>query len=125
MDINNYFLGKDRKRKFTKVKDGQPILELIQLGAYTNNEIKLEKGETYSKLVKYRVVTKQDYATENCYSVAVVLRENGSFEVYSDFMLVHVEKLKKRPCVDIETNFHNFFFKFVVEEKLESLMTAE
>ena len=41
-----------------------------------------------SKLLKYRAVVKIDPLTEKQYHVGLVLRENGRFEVYSDFMLV-------------------------------------
>lgn len=69
-------------------------------------------------LIKYRSITKKDEKTNKFYTVSIVLRENGQYEIYSDFMLVHTKKLKKRPCIDIETDFHNFFFKFVIDERL-------
>ena len=41
-----------------------------------------------SPLLKYRAVAKTDPETNTKYQVGIVLRENGRFEVYSDFMLV-------------------------------------
>ena len=43
-----------------------------------------------SKLLKYRAVAKREPGDDGkYYQVGLVLRENGRFEVYSDFMLVN------------------------------------
>ena len=44
----------------------------------------------------------------------MVVRENGRLEVYSDFMLVSDYLTDEKQCVDIETDFNQFFCKFVV-----------
>ena len=41
------------------------------------------------------------------------MRENGRFEVYSDFMLVNEYINPKLQCVDVETDFNQFVLKFV------------
>ena len=70
--LRAYFAGKVRR------------LKLVQLGVLVN-----ATGLTRSKLLKYRAVAKTDPETKKCYQVGIVLRENGRFEVYSDFMLVN------------------------------------
>ena len=42
-----------------------------------------------SPLIKHRSVAKKDPKTGKLYTVSIVVRENGRFEVYSDFMLVY------------------------------------
>ena len=43
-----------------------------------------------ASLLKYRAVAKKEPGKDGkCYMVGLVLRENGRFEVYSDFMLVN------------------------------------
>ena len=66
-----------------------------------------------SPLLKYRAVAKYDPETKTKYQVGIVLRENGRFEVYSDFMLVREYQNSQLQCVDVETDFNQFFFKFV------------
>ena len=66
-----------------------------------------------SKLLKFRSVVKTDPLTKKHYHVGLVLRENGRFEVYSDFMLVSEHYKPEFQCVDIETDFNQFFLKFV------------
>ena len=41
------------------------------------------------------------------------MRENGRFEVYSDFMLVNEYVDPELQCVDVKTDFNQFFLKFV------------
>ena len=45
--------------------------------------------------------------------MAIVLRENGRFEVYADFILVNEYINLSLQCVDIETDLNHFYFKFV------------
>lgn len=59
-------------------------LDLVQLGVFAN-----ETDQTKSKLLKYRSAAKYDKISKRHYQVSIVLRENGRFEVYSDFMLVY------------------------------------
>ena len=66
-----------------------------------------------SPLVKYRSVAKIDPKTKQSYQVGIVVRENGRFEVYSDFMLVNEYINPKLQCVDVETDFNQFVLKFV------------
>ena len=94
-------------------------LKLVQLGVMANHN---EKDQ--SQLLKYRSVAKVDPVTKKHWQAGLVLRENGRFEVYSDFMLVS-EYLDygKRQCVDIETDFNQFFLKFVVNPDLVNCTT--
>lgn len=85
-------------------------------------------GNQVSPLLKYRSITKFDVRKEKYYQVGLVLRENGKFEVYSDFMLVSERLDPLIQCVDIETDFNQFFLKFVkncdkvtVHTKIEDL----
>ena len=41
------------------------------------------------------------------------MRENGRFEVYSDFILVNEYTNPRLQCVDIDTDFDKFVLKFV------------
>jgi len=59
------------------------MLELVQLGIFVN-DTEMAK----SPLLKYRSVAKIDPETGKFYQVGIVLRENGRYEIYSDFMLV-------------------------------------
>ena len=67
-----------------------------------------------SPLLKYRSISKKDPTTQKNFQVGIVLRENGRFEVYADFMLVAEHIDLKRQCVDIDTDFNQFYFKFVI-----------
>lgn len=66
-----------------------------------------------SPVIKHRSVAKKDPKTDKLYTVSVILRENGRFEVYSDFMLVYEFYDVKQQCVDIQTDFSKFYLKFV------------
>lgn len=59
-----------------------------------------------SPLLKYRSITKFDERTSKFYNVGLVLRMNGKFEVYSDFMLVSEYMDPDKQCVDIESDFN-------------------
>ena len=60
-------------------------LKLVQLGVITNSSTMKP-----SRLLKYRAVAKKEPGPDGkYYQVGIVLRENGRFEVYSDFMLVN------------------------------------
>ena len=88
--------------------DGKKRLKLVQLGLQLNKTMTRP-----SKLLKLRSVSKVDPKTKKTYQVSVAVRENGRFEVYSDFMLVHEYYDPKLQCVDIETDFNQFYLKFV------------
>ena len=88
---------------------GDKKFKLVQLGVLVNSSKMSE-----SPLLKYRAVNKTDPVTKKHYTVGIVLRQNGRFEVYSDFMLVNEYVNPHLQCVDIETDFNNFFLKFVV-----------
>lgn len=53
------------------------------------------------------------------------MRENGRFEVYSDFMLVSEYHNPQLQCVDIETDFNQFFLKFVKNSHMVSKQTEK
>ena len=68
-----------------------------------------------AKLLKYRAVAKREPGKDGkSYMVGLVLRDNGRFEVYSDFMLVNEYVNPQMQCVDIETDFNQFYLKFAV-----------
>ena len=83
-------------------------LKLVQLGIYVNST-----QLTKSPLLKYRSMAKIEPSTGKHYQVGLVLRKNGRFEVYSDFMLVNEYMNPHSQCVDIETDFNQFYLKFV------------
>ena len=68
---------------------------------------------TVSPLLKIRDVSKIDPKTGKKYHVSIVVRENGRFEVYSDFMLVNEFTNPAYQCVDVETDFSQFMLRFV------------
>lgn len=68
---------------------------------------------TISPLIKYRSVCKTNPSNGKKYQVALVVRENGRFEVYADFILVNEYTNPKLQCVDIATDFNQFYLKFV------------
>ena len=68
---------------------------------------------TVSPLLKIREVSKTDPKTGKKYHVSIVVRENGRFEVYSDFMLVNEYTNPAYQCVDVETDFSQFMLRFV------------
>ena len=67
-----------------------------------------------SPCLKYRSVAKTDRHGKH-YQVGIVVRENGRFEVYSDFMLVSefTDPQMKLQCIDVETDFNQFYLRFV------------
>ena len=106
---------KTRQIKFLRVDqpkaiDGTPSqkeLRLVQLGQLNPSHLQP------SPLLKYRTVAKIDKKTGNRYQASLVVRENGAFEVYSDFSLVNEYFNPQLQCVDIETDFDQFYLKFV------------
>lgn len=82
-------------------------LKFVQLGVLNPSYLQT------SPLLKYRTVAKVDEASGSRYQVSVVVRENGAFEVYSDFSLVNEFYNPQLECVDVETDFDQFYFKFV------------
>ena len=68
---------------------------------------------TVSPLIKIRDVSKIDPKTGKKYHASIVVRENGRFEVYSDFMLVNEYSNPAYQCVDVETDFSQFMLRFV------------
>ena len=50
--------------------------------------------------------------------VSLLLREDGSVEVYSNFIYVGKIYDKERPCIDIETGARNFFFRLVKKDAI-------
>ena len=45
--------------------------------------------------------------------MSLVVRENGRIEFYSDFILVNEYFNPKHQCIDIATDFNQFYLKFV------------
>ena len=102
----------------TKLTQERQQIKFVQLGILVNNT-----NLAISPLVKYRSVTKTDEETGKKYNVSIVVRENGRFEVYSDFMLVDEYYDVHRQCVDVETDFHQFMLKFVTNSDMVSQST--
>ena len=71
------------KMDYTDTAEGKRSLVLSQLGVMVTKS-KLTK----SPLLKYRAVSRVNDKGEN-YHVGIVVRQNGRWEVYSDFMLVY------------------------------------
>ena len=83
-------------------------LKFIQLGILANQSSMMQ-----SPLTKFRSISKINDKTNKRYHVGIVLRENGRFEVYSDFILVNEYYNHQLQCIDISTDFNSFFLKFV------------
>ena len=101
-----------RQIRFVRVEPKEKInvkhLKFVQLGVLVNHS-----PMTISKLLKYRSVCKYNPVTKKKYQVGIVVRENGRVEFYSDFILVNEYYNPKLQCVDIATDFNQFFLKFV------------
>ena len=67
-----------------EINEEKNRLKFIQLGVLVNSS-----QLTVSPLHKYRAICKISDKTKKRYQIGVVLRENGRFEVYSDFILVN------------------------------------
>ena len=70
-----------------------------------------------SPLLKYRAIARVDPATNKSFHIGIVVRKNGRWEVYSDFMLVYDWYMPNSQCVDVETDFNLFYLKFCDTEK--------
>ena len=78
-----------------------------------------------SKLLKYRSISKIDSKGKR-YQVGLVVRENGRFEVYSDFMLVNEYINPDYQCIDVEADFNQFYLRFVSQSStVEPGMTLD
>lgn len=88
-------------------------LKFVQLGILVNHS-----SMTPSPLIKYRTISKMSGSSGKRYQIGVVLRENGRFEIYSDFILVNQYYNHELQCVDISTDFDQFYFKFVEDSHL-------
>ena len=64
-------------------------------------------------MLKFRSVTKVDQETNKLYQCSILVRLDGSFEFYSDFMLTDRIAFPNLRCVDIETDMKQFYIKFV------------
>ena len=103
-----------------EINEDKKRLSFIQLGVLVN-----QSQLTSSPLLKYRAICKTQAETGKKYSIGVVVRENGRFEVYSDFILVNQYYNYQLQCVDISTDFNSFYFKFVENSHLVTSETAE
>ena len=45
-----------------------------------------------------------------------MVRKNGRWEVYCDFMLVSESYDLEKQCVDVEVDFNKFYLKFVEQD---------
>lgn len=83
-------------------------LNLVQLGVMIT-----KTNMSVSPLVKYRSVAKYDNHLKKNYQIGIVVRQNGRIEVYADFMLVNEYVNPLYQCVDVDTDFNQFYLKFV------------
>lgn len=90
-DDVNEFTAENLFGKGVNIENGQRYMELVQLGVFVSNV-----DMQWSPLLKYRSIAKFCPETEKYYQLSIVLRKNGSYEIYSDFMLVHCDKLQGR-----------------------------
>lgn len=69
--------------------------------------------EQRSPLLKFRATAKYDDDLGQWSQVGLALREDGSVEVYADF--IYADKIydEESQCVDIESGNRSFFFKMV------------
>ena len=89
-------------------KSGKRYLKLVQLGVMVN-----QSHLAPSPLLKFRSVAKFNPETGKYSQISLVVRQNGRFEVYSDFMLVSSHYDPQYQCVDVETDFSQYYLKFV------------
>ena len=80
------------------------------------------KREKRSKLVKVCSSVIQDKETKKFTQITLILRKNGSVEIYNDFILKNCLDDKKLQCVDISAGQVYFFFKMI---KNSHLVTAD
>ena len=66
-----------------------------------------------SPVLKFRSVTKEDPETGKFFQCSILVRLDGSFEFYSDFMLTDRIAFPNLRCVDIETDMKQFYLKFI------------
>ena len=83
-------------------------LKLVQLGVMPTSSSKEP-----SPLIKHRAVSKRDPKTDKLFTLGIVVREDGRFEVYSNFTLVYEYYNEKEQCIDVDTDFNKFYLKFV------------
>ena len=62
-----------------------------------------------SPMMKFRSTLKVDSETKKWYHMAIVLRENGRVEFYSDF--TYVDKYDQEKCVNIEDAGDRFILR--------------
>ena len=80
---------------------------------------------TKSPLLKYRGLSALSENSGKRYHIGVVLRLNGRFEVYYDYILVNEYYNNQLQCVDVATDFNKFYFKFVKNSHLITDMIEE
>ena len=88
-------------------------LKLVQLGVMPT-----KSSKDASPLIKHRSVAKKDPKTGKLYTLGIIVREDGRFEVYSNFTLVYEYYNEKEQCIDVDTDFNKFYLKFVENSDL-------
>ena len=76
-------------------------------------------GKSKSPLLKFRSSAIQEDENSLWSQVGLLLREDGTVDVYADFIYVDTIFDKNYPCVDIEAGHTNFFFKMVNERAVK------
>ena len=97
------------KIDYTEVNDARRIV-MSQLGVMVTRT-----RLTPSHLLKYRGMARIDPSIGKSYHVGIVVRANGRWEVYSDFMLVYDWYDVAKQCIDVETDFNQFYIKFCLD----------
>lgn len=96
---------------YEEITEGEEVIRkinLVQLGVMIT-----KTNMSVSPLIKFRCVVKFDQKLQKHYQIGIAVRLNGRIEIYSDFMLVNEYINPQLQCVDVETDFNQFYFKFV------------
>ena len=111
-----------REIRFVRVvaDNSKDQLNFVQLGILVNHS-----RMTVSPLIKYRSMGKIDQKTGKRYQVSLALRQNGRIEVYSDFILVNEFYNPQMQCVDIASDFNQFYFLSVIDSHLITPQNAD
>ena len=70
-------------------------------------------AKLYSPLQKFRSVSKIDKKTGKTYQISIALRKNGAFEVFTDFNLASSYFEPSYQCIDIGTDYNQFYLRFI------------
>ena len=104
--------------KFVKNDKGKDKLSICALSVHEKDDY-----EVKSAIVKFVSSIVHDEKTRKWTQISLVLRLDGSIEVYADFILKTRMYDPMRQCVDIGVGNRNFFFKMVRNSHLVTAKT--